>query len=66
MPKNPRQHYKRELERACNNLDMYMAHCKLMQDAYKEHHPEIADVLQEFMERALELQEHTTMFANTI
>lgn len=66
MPNNPRQHWKRELERACNNLDMYMAHLKLMQDEYRPHHPEIADCIQVLMEAALEVQEATNQLNATI
>lgn len=43
MPRKARQTYKREIERAANNLDMPMTHLLRVVEAYKEHHPDIAN-----------------------
>lgn len=44
MPKNERQTYRQELDRAIGNLDWALEHLRRMAVAYQEHHPEVSEV----------------------
>jgi hypothetical protein len=44
MPKNDRQTYRQELDRAMGNLDWAMEHLRRMAETYKPHHEEVAEV----------------------
>lgn len=43
MPKNTRQHYKREIERAIGNIEWAIKHLSQVNEAYKEHHDHISN-----------------------
>lgn len=44
MPKNDRQTYRQELDRANGNLDWAMEHLRRMAEAYRPHHEEVSEV----------------------
>lgn len=66
MANNPRQHFKRELERARNNLDAAMGHMLGMVEAYKEHHPDYSTAIENLMSLLLVVQENIKIVEDAI
>lgn len=44
MPKNERQTYKQELERAIGNIDWAVEHLRRVAETYRPHHEEVSEV----------------------
>jgi len=57
MPANVRQKYKAKLDSAVNNLDNAIGHMAEIAEEFKEHHPEVTEVMELGAAGILQIQE---------
>lgn len=66
MPANPRQYWKRELERSRTNIDMCLSHLLAFKTEYEPVHPEYAEAVEVAMTGLLQMQEYIKSIENQV